>query len=233
MENATKALLMAGALLISILVVGLLVIGYRSISDYQQSSSSLKKDQQLSSFNQGFAQYVRKDLVGTDVISLVNKIVDYNKKTGGAGEIDYDYKISITVKMNNFKDKYLAKYLTGTTYTINSSSTTSSGLLKYLNEMRKLEDTYGREVLTQLSSNQESLRSYYYEGDTTNGRSIKDIVGRSISALETQFRNNDFTVLEKHIEYSEFKSSTFEIKDEPTYYNENGQIKNMVVEFIK
>lgn len=95
MENATKALLMAGGLLISILVVGLLVIGYRSISDYQQSASNIKKDQQLSSFNQNFTQYVRDDLVGTDVISLVNKIADYNKKTGGAGEIDYSYKISI------------------------------------------------------------------------------------------------------------------------------------------
>ena len=105
MENATKALLMAGGLLISILVVGLLVIGYRSISDYQQSASNIKKDQQLSSFNQNFTQYVRDDLVGTDVISLVNKIADYNKKTGGVGEIDYSYKISIKIKLNGCSPK--------------------------------------------------------------------------------------------------------------------------------
>ncbi len=233
MENATKALLMAGGLLISILVVGLLVIGYRSISDYQQSASNIKKDQQLSSFNQNFTQYVRDDLVGTDVISLVNKIADYNKKTGGAGEIDYSYKISIKINMHNFKDKYLTNYITQSSYTINQDSTESDGFLKLLKEMRKLEDDYGRKELRELYSNIESLKTYYDEGDTTNGLSIKDVIGKNIPALETQFSSGDFTSLEKHTEYTEFKSSTFAIKNEPTYHDVNGQIKSMVVDFVK
>lgn len=233
MENATKALIMAGGLLIAILVLGLLVVGYRNISDYQQSATNLKKDQQLSTFNNGFTQYVRDDLVGTDVISLVNKVFDYNQKTGGVGEIDYSYKITLKINMHNFKDKYLTNYITQSSYTINQDSTEYDGFLKLIKQMRKLEDDYGREELRELYSNIESLKTYYDEGDTTNGLSIKDVIGKNIPALATQFSNGDFSSLEKHTEYTEFKTSTFAIKSEPTYHNENGQIKSMVVDFVK
>ena len=89
MENASKALIMAGGILITILVVSLLVLFWNQVSDYKKTSSDAEKEAQLSTFNEQFTQYARTDLRGVDLISLVNKVINYNSKNTGAGEIDY------------------------------------------------------------------------------------------------------------------------------------------------
>ena len=88
MENASKALLIAGGVLITLLVVGALLLMINNMSDYQKSNSQLVAVSQLSDFNEQFTQYVRDDLKGIELISLANKVMDYNTKTGGVGEIN-------------------------------------------------------------------------------------------------------------------------------------------------
>ena len=44
MENASKALIMAGSVLMAILVIGLLVFGYQSLSALEQSKENAKGD---------------------------------------------------------------------------------------------------------------------------------------------------------------------------------------------
>ena len=91
MENASKALVIAGGVLITILVVSLFILFVNQVSDFEKSRSDEVKDSQLASFNEQFTQYARNDLKGVDLISLINKVIDYNSKGTGAGEIDYNY----------------------------------------------------------------------------------------------------------------------------------------------
>ena len=60
MENASKALIMAGSVLLSIMVIGLLVFGYAQISNLEQTRSDTEANskidaymQQIENFNRG------------------------------------------------------------------------------------------------------------------------------------------------------------------------------------
>ena len=66
MENASKALLMAAGVLIVILIVSVFMFFINQVSDYQKTNEDAIKDSQLSTFNEQFAQYARKDLKGVD-----------------------------------------------------------------------------------------------------------------------------------------------------------------------
>ena len=51
MENASKALVMAGGILIALLVVGALMLMINQVSYYQKSESTSEKAQQQAEFN--------------------------------------------------------------------------------------------------------------------------------------------------------------------------------------
>ena len=79
MENASKALLMAGGILIAILIIGALILMFNQLSDYQNAQSTNEKTSKLADFNSSFERYTDSSgIKGTDIISLANKIVDYN-----------------------------------------------------------------------------------------------------------------------------------------------------------
>ena len=51
MENASKALLMAGGILIALLVIGALLLMFNQLSSYQKTNSDVEKQSQLVEFN--------------------------------------------------------------------------------------------------------------------------------------------------------------------------------------
>ena len=51
MENASKALLMAGSVLISIIVISLFLIMTNSLTSYQQTQTQSQREAQIVSFN--------------------------------------------------------------------------------------------------------------------------------------------------------------------------------------
>ena len=111
MENASKALIMAGGILIAILVIGALLLMFNNIGDYEKNKSSEKKSSQLAKFNEDFERYVNEDTIyGTDLISLANKIIDYNKKVengGSSNYIDYTTEMQLFIdKLEDFSSKY-------------------------------------------------------------------------------------------------------------------------------
>ena len=79
MENASKALIIAGGVLISLLVISLLVFGFTNLKDYMSSKQSVDYTEQISEFNRQFDAY-NKDIYGSELLSLANKVEDYNKK---------------------------------------------------------------------------------------------------------------------------------------------------------
>lgn len=114
MENASKALLMAGGMLIALLVIGALVLMFNQIGDYEKGNQGIKKTSEIAEFNMEFERYLDdKGITGADVISLVNKVNDYNnkaKKGGINNSIDYNIKMSITIsdiKGLDTKEKYV------------------------------------------------------------------------------------------------------------------------------
>lgn len=86
MENASKALLMAGGIMLTMLIVSLLLYGWTSLTEYQESQDRIKEVEDLAKFNQQFTNYERNDVQGYELLSLVNKVIDYNQRKASTGE---------------------------------------------------------------------------------------------------------------------------------------------------
>ena len=82
MENASKALLMAGGVLIAILIIALLVYSFGTMGGYFDTENKEELAKQLKVFNDQYEVYNRKLLRGVDVISVINKVLDNNQKKG-------------------------------------------------------------------------------------------------------------------------------------------------------
>lgn len=78
MENISKALLIAAGILFSVMLLSMLMITYNQISAHYQQEHELAAMEQLEKFNREFENYNRDNIRGNDLISLMNKIIDYN-----------------------------------------------------------------------------------------------------------------------------------------------------------
>lgn len=103
MENITKALLMAAGMLLAVLILSLLVMAYNKLSGYYKQSQELLTAEQLDKFNKQFQNYAgRKDIRGNELISLMNKIIDYNASESYQVGTNYEpIKVKITIGGND------------------------------------------------------------------------------------------------------------------------------------
>ena len=113
MENASKALLMAGGVLLTMLVISLLLYAWSSISAYQASQDAVKEVQQLAEFNSQYTSYNRDDVQGYELISLINKVIDYNQRyssefnsASSVGNTAQYKPITITIKLDKSSSDY-------------------------------------------------------------------------------------------------------------------------------
>lgn len=80
MENATKALLMAGGVLIALLILGALIMLMTNLQNYQNANDRSIKNTQVAEFNNQFNPYNKDDLTLMELKSLYNKIESNNER---------------------------------------------------------------------------------------------------------------------------------------------------------
>ena len=78
MENASKALLMAGSILMSLLVIGVLTIAYNQMSIAEQERVNAEEANKVVDYGKQFEQY-NKTIYGSEILSLGNLKLDYNR----------------------------------------------------------------------------------------------------------------------------------------------------------
>ena len=79
MENASKALLMAGGMLIALLTISLLVLMFTRISAVQRTNNVDEAEMTTTEFNNQFSTYNNNHVRGSELYSCLNRAVDYNK----------------------------------------------------------------------------------------------------------------------------------------------------------
>ena len=89
MENISKALLIAAGMLIVMMLLTLVIIGYNKISFYYELQHESIIVEQLDKFNKQFQNYSGKVIRGNELISLMNKIIDYNTSQSYQEGIEY------------------------------------------------------------------------------------------------------------------------------------------------
>mgnify|MGYP000525539597 CR=1 FL=1 len=89
MENATKALLIAAAVLVAILIISLGLVVYNMAAESVNNNSSLSA-QEIQAFNDQFTQYEGDNVRGTRVNSLLKTALNNNitqQQEGNEGKI--------------------------------------------------------------------------------------------------------------------------------------------------
>ena len=107
MENATKALLISAAVMIAIMILSLLMMAYNQVSDYYQTQHTDAMAKQTEEFNNNFINYDRDNIRGSDLLSLMNKVIDFNERYSYAEGTNYT-RIEVTI---NIGDQYLKDFL--------------------------------------------------------------------------------------------------------------------------
>ena len=105
MENVSKALLIAGGVLIVMVLIGFMLIVKRNVDNFYASEDELKAISDKTKFNEQFTRYNRDDVEGYELITLSNKIIDYNERLSEATTTGNDsqaepIKITITLWKN-------------------------------------------------------------------------------------------------------------------------------------
>ena len=136
MENASKALLMAGGILIALLVIALFTYMFTSAGDLFQTDKEIEETEELVKYNQVFESYNRKLLRGTELISLINRSISSNNKYTDAMGVIEEYKITIKFELvedlkkyqrgqdNNVTVTNISSLKKGITYSIDSENST-------------------------------------------------------------------------------------------------------------
>ena len=93
MENASKALIIAGGVLIALIIISMFIAMFNNISNIQKEQEDQIKVEQITAFNAEFEAYNKKVMYGADVITLINKVAENNRKYS----MNNDYKITVNL----------------------------------------------------------------------------------------------------------------------------------------
>ncbi len=102
MENASKALIIAGAILLSILIISLGIMIFRQASGVVDSNAM--DEVAVSSFNQKFTQYEGENIRGANVNALINTVIQNNLTN--SGDTSKQVVISVAANTSWNGDKY-------------------------------------------------------------------------------------------------------------------------------
>lgn len=103
MENASKAIIIAGGILIGIIILSLLIWVFRPMGDVFEEQGEALSEEQLEKYNRQFNTF-DKSLYGSELLSLKNLLEDYNNRIlEGAGQkYIAENEISVTVRLYNY-----------------------------------------------------------------------------------------------------------------------------------
>lgn len=125
MENASKALIIAGAILLAILIISLGIMIYNQAAGVVNNNSMTEVE--VTTFNQKFEQYLGENVRGANVNSLINAVNTNNMSTDDATK-----HVTLTggeIKENEGKGTYIKNMQTGSTYNVKVQKYTKGGLI--------------------------------------------------------------------------------------------------------
>lgn len=136
MENASKALIIAGAILLAILIIGIGMLVLQSTQGNVDEAISQMTSTEIDMYNQKFANYEGTKVKGSNVKSLIGSIISNNGSNDGvdgkivsiAGDKKIDAK-SGDLKSNEMSN-YRAEINTGATYTVTLQYNSKTNLVE-------------------------------------------------------------------------------------------------------
>lgn len=113
MENTSKALLMAGGILIALLILGALVLLMTNLQTYQNANNDMTKNSQIAEFNNQFEPYNKNNLTLMELKSVYNKI-ESNNAQHPEYTIDHNINAELLKTKAGLANSDYEKFLTAT-----------------------------------------------------------------------------------------------------------------------
>lgn len=211
MENATKALIMAAGVLISLIIISLLLLMFGNINSYQRTNQDDIREAQTLEFNNQFITFDRNDVRGSDIVSLMNKIIDYNTRKIEDGYTEMGISISIN---NRDKLKYGENNMLIKQNNYNQSNISSG----FMSEVKRIEEDSdyrigSKDNISVLTSNISSVM--------TSKEEAQKYIKKTITNYDKL--KNDVC---KYYEYTQLKRTYFDCT-KVEYDNNTGRITKM------
>ena len=229
---------------------------------YQQRKDEEVRVEQIAKFNNDFNRYIVSDddgISGADVVTLVNKLNEYNQKsiintengtTNSGKSIDYNVVMTITISnMGNTAENNGSTQGFRKRYGYDENDLFGSNINRYGQIIIKSDSTAGVNSIYSLFRNFQvndknalEIASKIYQKNyaTESDAKIQELIGESLyeynskkytarTAWKYSGELTKKTIVE-YTEYKEFVSSTF-VKAQDTEYAENGQVQNIYLKF--
>ena len=205
MENAAKALQLAGGILITLLVITALVYGYSRLSEVKQIEQDNERDEQSANFNLQYEVYNRAGVYGSEILSLANKLENYNIKQADAqGYQEVSLSITLTPPIG-------AQVYTNTTYDADS--------------ITQCYDTLAEKIRTANETIKGKSISYWAGSSSEVRTTFNDTTSPTLQQMTEKIRNYNSLVSERDdISRLTFKCTKVE------YDENNGRIISMKFE---
>ena len=259
MENASKALIMAGSVLIALIIISCLVLMINNLSTYQGLQTQSEEVAQIEKFNNQYIIYNRDDVRGSDLYSLMNKVIDYNirqstegKELGQNGQYVGYRPMSISIDLKSYQSNLA--YLDGKNRLFTSAryaaSGTNNGIEEKITNLENTEFDLGTgvkislepEILTNLVT--ASTKIFVGNPNDLDNEQKSDAVQNfyrvlgynmpknDTNTINTIYKNLNNNLKEKvytYAEYIQFKRAIFKCTD-VKYDESSGRIIKMEFE---
>lgn len=201
MENASKALLMAGGILLAILIVALILFAKNNITDYYNSKEELKEVDNIANFNLQFSNYENRDVYGYELVSLANKIIDYNFRYADVEGAKNDQKYNKIVMNINLQNRSTGRNGQNdfkfrddqNTMLFQSSSYTIEGIEQFIDYAKRIENYYkSSDIATHLAKSIDALvlSDTQFEMDDARGITRAQSEQRALEKYNSIMKSN-------------------------------------------
>lgn len=229
MENAAKALLIAAGILIVIMILTLVMGLWNQISTYYTEKHNTKMLEQTVEFNSKFDNYNGKTIRGNELISIINRIIDYNNfqsdmvgyerikisidLLGHAEDLTYDNtELLFTDVVSNTSNDVAIKRISELSATITSASSGIRGMTDL--KLQKLVSEIHNIALVNPDS----------EAKKDRAEKLTKILGYTIS--ETDNVDNIVKATKQYYQLTQFKRAMFKCTN-ISYNQTNGRVNEM------
>lgn len=217
MENASKALIMAGSILMALIVIGALVFMYGKLSNAEQTKIDSEEVGKITDYGQRFEQYNRT-IYGSELFSLANLVDDYNKTQ--ADNKGYT-RINISVSVKPIADSNYFNRASNINDILNDKNNIENAIKRY----EEKTEYKGRTVKNFSQISNREIAGIY--GIDFSSSMIDYDIGEELK------NNTQTSKLMKNIEeyknivttYTEFKNKKFKCSN--VKYTPNGRISSM------
>ena len=258
MENASKAILMAGGMLLTILIVSLLVFAWNTFSNYYSQKDSIDEIDDVTEFNLQFTNYDRNDVSGYELLSLINQVIDYNmRKSTAAAAPDVGREnnqnfppITIIINMNDSANEISSpgRDLILFEEKVYRQDDTHNMFASIIEEIERLKnnpegDTNKIYGATNLQNMSKRIKYIYMDNEREKDvvQTVNSITSEKLSVKDEIEINKSYKKImdseenvRKYYEYVQFKKATFESNSTSIQYDLNsGRIISMEFTYKK